>query len=120
MASKAIKANIAIHTCAATSAVAAGAWASIPVVGPLGIVFGLDTFFLTPLTIGMVVYIGKLHGHSYKYSSLMAGVGQVVGMVLGINIARAIASIFTGVGTVKCWCSICFAGNDWMGSLYVA
>ncbi len=56
-----------IHTCAVASAVAAGAWAVIPVVGSLGIVFGLDTAFLTPMTLGMVIYIGKLHGHSYTF-----------------------------------------------------
>jgi len=67
MDDKIIKVNVNIHSLAATSAVA-GVWASIPVVGPLRIVFGLDTFFLTPLTVGMVIYIGKLFGHSYKFS----------------------------------------------------
>ncbi len=99
MASKALKANIVIHTCAVTSAVAAGAWASIPLIGAFGIIFGLDTLFLTPMTIGMVIYIGKLHGHSYKYAELMAGVGQVIGMVLGINVARALAALVPGWGT---------------------
>lgn len=99
MASKAFKANVAIHTCAATSAVAAGAWASIPIVGAAGIILGADTFFLTPMTIGMVIYIGKLHGHTFTYASMMAGVGQVVGMVLGVNIARGLAALIPGLGT---------------------
>lgn len=99
MASNALKANIIIHSCAITSAVAAGAWASIPIIGPFGIIVGLDTLFLTPLTIGMVIYIGKLFGHSYKYSSLMASVGQIIGMVLGIQIARGLLSLVPILGT---------------------
>lgn len=94
-----LKANIAIHTCASVSAVAAGAWASIPVVGAAGIILGADTLFLTPLTIGMVIYIGKLHGHTFTYSSIMAGVGQVIGMVLGVNAARALTALLPGWGT---------------------
>lgn len=99
MSKKVLKANIAIHTCATTSAVAAGAWASIPIIGAAGIVLGADTLFLTPMTIGMVIYVGKLHGHTFTYSSVMAGVGQVVGMVLGVNVARGLASLIPGVGT---------------------
>ena len=99
MASKTLKANVAIHTCAATSAIAAGAWASIPIIGAAGIILGADTLFLTPMTIGMVIYIGKLHGHTYTYSSVMAGVGQVVGMVLGVNIARGLTALIPGWGT---------------------
>jgi len=99
MAGKVLKANIAIHTCASVSAVAAGAWASIPVVGAAGIILGADTLFLTPLTIGMVIYIGKLHGHTFTYSSIMAGVGQVIGMVLGVNAARALTALLPGWGT---------------------
>ncbi|MEA5414508.1 hypothetical protein [Synechococcus sp. BA-132 BA5] len=96
---KALKANIMIHACAAASAVAAGAWASIPIVGPIGIIFGADTLFLTPLTIGMVVYIARLHGQSLKEAEISAGLGQVFAMILGVNAARALSAIFPGVGT---------------------
>lgn len=99
MASKAFKANVAIHTCAATSAIAAGAWAAIPIVGAAGIMLGADTLFLTPMTIGMVIYIGRIHGHTFTYASVMAGVGQVVGMVLGVNLARGLAALIPGWGT---------------------
>jgi len=99
MTAKVLKANIAIHTCAVVSAVAAGAWSSIPMIGFLGIVFGVDTVFLTPMTIGMVIYIGRLHGRSYQEADLYAGVGQVIGMILGINVARAISSLVPGWGT---------------------
>jgi len=100
MAGKLVKANIAIHTCAVTSAVAAGAWSLIPIVGAVGIIVGLDTIFLTPMTIGMVIYIGKLHGQTFTYSSMAAGLGQFIGMVLGVNIARSLATIVPGWGTV--------------------
>jgi uncharacterized protein (DUF697 family) len=93
MKNKFLKVNIAIHTCASVSAVAAGAWTAIPIVGPLGLLFGFDTFFLTPLTIGMVIDIGKLYGRSYQFSSLMAGMRQVIGMVLGRNIVRGLLSL---------------------------
>jgi uncharacterized protein (DUF697 family) len=100
MGDKELKAHAIIHTCAITSAIAAGAYSAIPVVGPLGIIVGLDTAFLTPLTIGMVIYIGKLFGHSYSFSTVMAGVGQVVGMVLGLTILRGVLSIIPGVGSI--------------------
>ena len=100
MGDKELKAHAIIHTCAITSAIAAGAYSAIPVVGPLGIIVGLDTAFLTPLTIGMVIYIGKLFGHSYSFSTIMAGVSQVVGMVLGLNILRGVLSIIPGAGSI--------------------
>jgi len=99
MVGKVLKANIAIHTCATVSAIAAGAWASIPIVGAAGIILGADTLFLTPMTIGMVIYIGKLHGQTFTYSSIMAGVGQVIGMALGVTAARALTALLPGWGT---------------------
>jgi len=92
-------AHLIIHGVAAASATAAGAWASIPIVGPFSIIVGADTPVLASLTAGMVVSLGKLFGHSYTKGAVMGVVGNLVGLVFGVNIARGLAAIIPGPGT---------------------
>lgn len=91
-------AHLIIHGVATASAAAAGTWSSIPILGPFSIMVGADTPVLASLTAGMVVSLGQLFGHSYSEGSVMAVVGNLIGLVFGVNIARGLAAFIPGAG----------------------
>ena len=93
-------AHLIIHGVAAASATAAGAWSSVPIVGPFSIIVGADTPVLASLTAGMVISLGNLFGHNYTEGAVMGVVGNLVGLVFGVNIARGLAALIPGVGAV--------------------
>jgi len=87
-----------IHGCTVASAAAAGAWASVPILGPFGM--GADTPVLASLTAGMIVGLGELFGHPITQKSALAVAANLFGLVFGTQLARGLASLIPGVGTV--------------------
>jgi uncharacterized protein (DUF697 family) len=93
-------AHLIIHSCAAASATAAGAWSAIPFAGPFSMMVGADTPVLASITAGMVVSLGKLFGQSLTKGAAMGVVGNLLGLVFGVNIARGLMSLIPGAGTM--------------------
>jgi uncharacterized protein (DUF697 family) len=93
------RAGIIIHSCSAASALWAGTIATIPVFGPVGIIFGLDTPALTAIAIGMVVALGRLFGRDYTRGTVMVTVTQLVGFVFGVSLLRGLIGVVPVVGS---------------------
>jgi uncharacterized protein (DUF697 family) len=92
------RAGVIIHSCSAASALLVGTVATVPVFGPLGIIFGLDYPALTAISIGMVVSLGKLFGRNYTTGAVMAAVTQLTGFVFGVSLMRGVVGIVPVVG----------------------
>lgn len=93
------RAGIIIHSSSAAAALLAGTVATVPVFGPLGIIFGLDTPAITGISVGMVVALGKLFGRKYTTSAVVVSVTQLTGFVFGVSLMRGVIGIVPAVGS---------------------
>lgn len=93
------RAGVIIHSSAAASGLIAGTLATVPVFGPLGIIFGLDTPAISAISVGMVVALSKMFGRSYTRSAVAASVTQMMGFVFGVSLMRGVVGIAPVVGS---------------------
>lgn len=92
------RAGIIIHSCAAASALWAGSVATVPVFGPLGIIFGVDYPALIAITVGMMIALGKMFGHNYTRGAVIGTATQLLGFVFGMSLLRGVIGIVPVVG----------------------
>lgn len=92
-------ARLIITSCAATSSAAAGAWSSITLLGPIGIMLGGDTPILATMACSMVVSLGKLFGQNHSIAELLPLMIQLIRSLLKGTVTRGALSFIPAIGT---------------------
>ncbi|KWT90912.1 hypothetical protein [Candidatus Magnetominusculus xianensis] len=87
------RAKMIIHGASVASAATAGALAQ-------GATLGLDTPFLTVITVGMVIALGELFDQKTNKSTALAILGQAAGAGVGVAGAKALLGWFPGIGNL--------------------
>lgn len=92
---KTAKGHIIIHSFAVAAAVWSGAWALVPVAGPVL----ADTAGLTAITVAMTYSLARLFGKEIEESGIWTFASVVLGFALGNSLLKAAASLIPVFGS---------------------